>query len=166
MHLCNLSTNTTAVSKTDFFSVEPVGGQSSGRNKTKNKLYKSTHDKLQCNCWSTSWWTSKTPSPSSGPFEELSPPYINVITLVHIELLTENKRFLSHLLQHNWIWIIANWGRSLHKQCEYSDIGEDTIQVQIQHNSITPSVLVFRYQTHRKPALVEKASNSPTQGGS
>ena len=74
MHLCNLSTNTTAVSKTDFFSVEPVGGQSSGRNKTKNKLYKSTHDKLQCNCWFTSWWTSETPSPSSGPFEELSPP--------------------------------------------------------------------------------------------
>ena len=40
MHLCNLSTNTTAVSKTDFFSVEPVGGQSSGRNKTKTSFIK------------------------------------------------------------------------------------------------------------------------------
>ena len=35
-----LSTDTTAVSKTDFFSVKPVGGQSNGTNKTKNKLYK------------------------------------------------------------------------------------------------------------------------------
>ena len=99
-----LSTDTTAVSKTDFFSVKPVGGQSNGTNKTKNKLYKvhmTNETLLKCSCRSTSSWTFESPSPSSGPFEELSPPYMKVITLVHIGLLTENKRFLSHLLQHN-----------------------------------------------------------------
>ena len=162
-----LSTDTTAVLKLSF-SVEPAGGQNTS-------FIKYT--------WQTRhFWSVVAGLLLCGLLRLqvlllvllknfLHLKYIKVIILVHIELLTENKRFLSHLLQHNWIWIVFNWGRSLQKQCESSDIGEDTIQVQIQHNSITSSVLVFleqlvRYQTHRKPALVEEASNSPTQGGS